>query len=213
METVSTFDSEVNVLEGPIEEVRKWLMTMADRGEFPGSTARFKATALKSLSEVLGPDEPRDPQWLLDNIDSIARRYGVKNSTKPDTLSAYLSRAKSALEDYIAYQKNPFTWKAKVKAVPSKKSEPKKVEEQTTMPLAAAAPPSPASPPQSPAKFRDLPLQGGRRFHFSLPDDLTMEDVQRIAHHIATFATDFRSPPQTTPPPVVPATLPSRGDD
>lgn len=90
-----------------IDEVKAWLRAMSDRGMYGGSTARVRATAVDQLASVLGGEEPRDPAWLLANIDAVANRWATKHHANPGTTNTYKSRAKTSLAEFLAYQKDP----------------------------------------------------------------------------------------------------------
>ena len=79
---------------------------MGQRGIYGGASARLRSTAVEQMLSVVGAEEPKDAQWALDNIASLAKRWATKNQANPGTTSTYLSRAKSTIGDYIAYQKD-----------------------------------------------------------------------------------------------------------
>lgn len=188
-------DTASNQTTHDLGKVRDWIAAMADRGNYQPTSARLRATALEQITSVLAEDESHDPQWVLDNIDSITARWATKNNAKGETGQTYKSRAKGALEDYFRYQLDPLAFKPRVKAVPSepaKKSTERKAaraEDDTEDEMDTTAAP-PVAPPPS---FRSYPLDGqGKEFLFQLPPGgLTTRDVQRIAWHLATMATDF----------------------
>lgn len=203
MSTVNTGDTSVN---SPTDAVFVWLDRMKKRGELPEGSAVGRANALRQLMSILEPDEPRDPASLLANLDAIARRWALKNAAKPGTTRTYSSRVKSTLEDYASYCENPTTFRFAVREVSPKKAAEAKAapEEKRAADVAPQPPPAPivsaplstepkpelarlgSSPP------RTFPLGTGRpAFTFTLPPDMRMNDVAKIAYHLMSLASDF----------------------
>lgn len=185
-----------------LARVKEWVISMGDKGIYQATSARLRATAIDQLTSVLAEDEPKDPRWVLDNIETITMRWATKNDAKRDTATTYRTRAKGALEDFFNFMANPLTFKPRVRAVaaePAKRTDRKaaKVEEDTEAEEAIDKAPS-AAPPPPVTNLRSYPLPDGAEFKFILPDrGVTTKDVQRIAWHLATMATDF-DPFQTT---------------
>jgi hypothetical protein len=171
--------------------VKAWLLTMAERGMFPLNSARLRATALEQLKNILGPEEPQEVRYLLDNLDAITARWATKTNAKPETSATYKQRAKRALEDYLQFQTDPTGFRPRVvRLVPdgaTKRNPP------TAQPRAASASaPPPASPGSAQQSERSYPLADGAEFTFRLPArGVTSREVQRIAWHLLTLTTDF----------------------
>jgi len=188
-----------------LKQVKDWIAAMGDKGVYQVTSARLRTTAIDQITSILAADEPSDPQSVLDNLDDLAVRWATKNSAKSDTAQTYKSRAKGALEDFFRYQQNPLGFKPRVKVV---SSEPAKKERRAAREPSAsdasvvtvtAAPASSGSQQATaPTGFRSYPLDQGVEFLFQLPaGGLTLRDVQRIAWHLATMATDFDPTQQT----------------
>lgn len=177
------------------KEVGAWAVKMGERGVFNINTARFKAGALDELSSILGEDEPNDAQWLLDNIEQIGKRWGVRNNSNPGTISTYTSRARAVLTDYFAYQSDPAAFKVKSRgdsglkraAENGAKPKPKRVS------AAVAAAPAPVVPVTTTVSTsRNYPLGNGRSFSFDLPQDgITVRELRKVAWHLVSLASDF----------------------
>lgn len=90
-----------------IDELKVWLRAMSDRGVYGSAAARVRATAVEQLTTVLGEGEPKDPAWLLENIDAVTNRWATKNHANPDTANTYKSRAKSTLAEFLDYVEDP----------------------------------------------------------------------------------------------------------
>ncbi|MFO0568167.1 MAG: hypothetical protein U0263_21080 [Polyangiaceae bacterium] len=182
MENVRSLSSAVNA---NVTEVHNWLEAKASRGELPASTARLRSTALNQLTSVLDDDESRDPTLLLAKLEELTTRWATLNpEAKPDTARAYLSRARTALNDWFAWKADPTTFKFTRKQGAGKAA---------TGPKAKSPPAPTKSPERDDLDFRRFPLGGGRgEFVFATTaTELTVSDVRRIACHLLTCATDF----------------------
>lgn len=114
MQNVASIHSAVNgVANVSYEEVINWHLQKSERGEVPHITARLRNTAISQLVTVLGPEEPRDPQSLHDNIAEIGRRWAIKNSANSATAQSYIARARSGLGDWLAWRQEPTKFKFK----------------------------------------------------------------------------------------------------
>lgn len=214
MQNVSAIHADVNGT--PYEEVTGWHQAKADRGEIPQVTVKLRITALNQLLTVLGQDEPRNAEWLLENIEDIGRRWATKTQGNPETARTYTGRAKSALFDYLAWKQDPMKFRFRAKETSSERSKKAKdkpkakstpVEAATHPPASLATGGATASTAQtlkSPGAMmgtaggfsearRTFPLGPNREpFPFELPSDgLTVHDVKRIACHLLTLANDF----------------------
>jgi hypothetical protein len=172
--------------------VKPWLTTMAERGIIPENSARLRATAIKELTSILGTDEPNDAVSVLANLDELTRRWATLNTANPATASTYKQRARRGLEDFLAFQIDPTGFRPKVvKLVPDGARAPRKAKEPTE--ITSKAKPSeakqevPADRPQE----RSYPLPSGEFFYRLPPNGISINDVQRLAWHLATMATDF----------------------
>ncbi len=183
-----------------ISAVKPWLTTMAERGIFPDTSARLRATAIKELTSILGDDEPKDVVSVLSNLDSLTNRWATANTANPATASTYKQRARRGLEDFLAFQADPTGFRPKVvKLVPDAAKPPKKAKEATEIvpkPTKSTAEQKTDTTTDRPPE-RSYPLAKGEFFYRLPTGGLTLHDVQRIAWHLATMATDFDPTLQT----------------
>lgn len=190
MSSVETFDNEHNDNEQQMDhEVLSWLESMTARGEIASNPARLRASALRAMMSILQPEEPRDTKWLLENIESINRRWAIKTQAKPDTAGAYLSRSKGVLADFLKWQEDPLKFKFAMREVTPtpKKVAPKK---PSSAPSNEITPPPPPVAPK--ANRRTVPLGDGREFVFDdPPPGFKRTDVMRIAMNLLTLTEDF----------------------
>lgn len=196
MENVKPLKEAVN---STLAEVETWARLMAERGEYAANTARHYVTALKRLTSVLGPQEPSDPVRVLEMIEDLGRRWGVKEGGKPETISTYVSRARTLLSDYISYQENPAKFRGR-----SRRSSPKtdggaKSKSSSKVATRKEAPkePSPTPPSQDPnassrsSRTRSIPLGDGREFEFAFEGELTKEQALKVGVSLLMMCPDF----------------------
>lgn len=192
IDSVSTIGSSVNPT---LDDVRGWVAAMGTKGIFNGATARLRATALNQMETILGPDEPREARWVLDNLKSIAQRFAIKNQSNPETAATYESRARGALTDYFKYLENPTRFSpraARARPVrPVRESESRASADESAQLQTRQLDQAPAL--QRVSHSRECPLGKDRTpFRYELPSDgLVMADVLRIAMHLASGAHDF----------------------
>lgn len=171
----------------PLDEVYTFAEKMGTHGVYNPTSARLKITALKRMVSVIADDELLEPQWILDNIDSLANRLARLGNENPDTMRTYRSRAASVLADYLEYKKAPleFTKRASEERTPRREASPKPKKE-------AAA--EKAETPKSPAasRMRSYPLGDGREIEFALPEGgMTIDQCLRFGLHLVTMSVDF----------------------
>lgn len=206
--TVVTSPSNVNSpAEFSIEAAKVWIEAMGERGKYQPESARFRVTAITRLTAVMGPEEPNDARWLLDNVEELGKRYGRKTNGNPDTIATYVSRAKVALTDFLKFQEDPTSFKGR--SGPARSAKPKEERKKATAPVEATPdlssvaippagpPPQPISAPQTMAasipSVRNFPLgKDGRAIQFNIPSDgLNMREVAKFVCHLMTLADDF----------------------
>lgn len=198
--TLSTNAPSVNSApEVSIEDALSWLAKMSERGNIHETPARLAKSAITQLLSVLGPEEPRDPQWVLDNIDNLGTRLCTRDKADSETVKTYVGRAKKQLADYLRYMADPLAFKARPSQPKAKSDEKKKrigtsVEskpEPQPVPIAAPGPLAVTTPPIHGKKIRDFPLGGGREIVYSFPEKLTMLELLKFMCHAAPLADDF----------------------
>jgi hypothetical protein len=177
-------------------ELVNFLEKIEKRGEIPSATAQARKIACESVIDLVADDEPHTIDWLRSNLDLLMNRLVNKND-RLSTASAnvYKSRIQSALNDFTAYQANPLGWRPKLRQVrrPTEKrttaesrnnTGTKNLEEDSTGKSSSEGAHHPTY---------NYPLRPGVRVELrNLPDDLTIEEVWRLACFAATLAKDFR---------------------
>jgi hypothetical protein len=167
---------------------------MGDRGLYPKTTARFRASAVETLTSVLGRDEPQDLSFIFENLDELGKRWATLKDANPKTVATYVSRARTALDDYFQYQDHPSSFqgrrrktkgKARKNSSTSNKPEVRNEAPHDELPER----PSGARPS---VPLRSFPLEGDEDFKYALPSaGITVREALRVFYHLVTLARDF----------------------
>jgi hypothetical protein len=168
----------------------KWA---GDKGLVNQNTAIGKRAACTQVLGALDDWETLDVSKL--NIDDVFRRFVNKRSKdfKPKSLGTYKSRFTQALGDFLAYRKDPQSWKPSAeRATPTtarkeKGSAAAKGGNNGTRETPDAPP---AVPGRAGLVEYPFPLREGRFAYLRLPPDLKMADVRRLTAYLNTLAED-----------------------
>ena len=171
-----------------IQEAVAWIGRMAESGLYPSSTARFRISAIENLCSILSVDEPRTAQWVLAHIEEIAHRWATRNNANPNTTTAYLSRARGALEDFLAFLQNPQSRPRRASGARQRKQNEAVGDKSKSAPTPGDSPPV-ARPMTT---YRTFPIGKGESIEYRLPETgITVRDALKFAIHLATMATNF----------------------
>ena len=156
----------------------------AAKGMMPRATAMARRTAVKEVLATTEGDDwesidviDMDVEVILDRFETIASR---SHRFKPQSLTTYKSRFRSAIQDFVAYRSNPGGWR------PQRRS-------RTSAPSTSTSPPGPrerkptrtSSVDTSPASgstwetYR-FPVRPGMMATLNLPTDLRAAEVARL---------------------------------
>ncbi|WP_147446631.1 hypothetical protein [Corallococcus sp. CA047B] len=91
-----------------VAEAQDWLSRSA--AVYFGDGSKVFAAAIGKLVAYRTPHEPDDVAWTLKNLDALADRLARKESLAPNSLKTYLSRARTGLESYVDWSRNPVGW-------------------------------------------------------------------------------------------------------
>jgi hypothetical protein len=189
VENVDTSAPDVN--PSRLKPVLDFLQNKSESGEIPGPVASNSVTALRQLAAMLRDDEADDPEYVLEHLEELARRYGNKHpQNNQATTRTYVSRAKFGLEHYLGFQKDPLNYR-----FPPPKERPKR--EAKAAPRETKTSDAPASTTsETPSGYRRYPIplgQGRPDLHVMIPDgeELFVNDVFRVTWALLVHAKDF----------------------
>jgi hypothetical protein len=163
----------------------------ASKGLLNGNTANALRAACSKVLEIEKGWETTDVSSL--DIDGLLKRFRTLKGKqyKPDSLKEYERRFRKAHSSYLAYVKDPSSWKVagQERAARNGKSEKSRRAEEG----AASDSPTPSVP--APPGFVEypFPLREGRIVRMSLPADLKAADVKRLSAFLATLVVDHDS--------------------
>lgn len=169
------------------EKLIEFLDYLADKGLMAKATISARKAAAGKVLGILGAEEAADVTVL--NLDDVIRRFQNlegKNYT-PGSLTTYLSRTKSAIDDFKAYIDNPLAFRPSVQSRVTRKSEIKRETATTAEGLATPE----KHPVRQPLSESILPIQiraGTTVFIQGLPYDLTEAEATKIANVIKAYA-------------------------
>ncbi len=195
-----------------IDDICNWHEMKAERGELSTNTARLRNTALRMLASPLAEDEPKTAEFVRENLPSLVKRWATLNPQfKADTATSYMSRAKAALEDYLRWQENPAGFRF-AESAPRAPRQPKAAKTPTPPPAVAknegGIPDAEWEPAPSGSVTNTFRLANGRFFRFTMPEDISITEIARIAAHLATYSPEWTPVMPVTPTPPSTAIVP-----
>lgn len=176
------------------EAAIQFLEYLEKKGLMAPATARARKAALSMVLGILDPQEAQDVTSI--NFDDVMNRFqNLQGKTyTPESLRAYKSRARSALDDFASYVENPLAFKPNVQ-VRERKPNPTKtpfsdtrnnsdhIAGEVSRPSAA-----PVSGPMA-SSILPIPIRADLVIHIQgLPFDLTEAEAKKIASVIQAMA-------------------------
>lgn len=162
---------------------------LSKKGLMNQATAANRKAAVNKVLSILDDAEATDVSAI--NVDEVMARFHNLEGSKytPTSLNVYKSRVKSAIDDFVRYQKDPLNFKpsAPVTGRTERKSAP------TTAPSAPTSPRRTDTIEAPPASVNIIPIairpdlvvkvQG-------LPFDLKASEANKIANVIRAMASE-----------------------
>lgn len=175
-----------------VAAVERLLDLRVDARQLSRKEAQARTIAVSRMCSVAPAQHRNSARWVIEHLAELAEAYGSGRSLSSSTLKTYASRAHSTLTQLEPELSSPT---AVAKAIePVLLSAPPPSRDQSYRhfgPLGLGSRFSDALAAPRPPE-RELPLPGGGTFFFRPPPQgLKLADVQRIAVHLATLASDF----------------------
>jgi len=171
------------------QKLLEFMDYLGDKGLMPQATVSSRKAAVSKVLGILDEDEAADVMAL--DLDDVMKRFNNKEgkSYTPGSLSTYLSRLKSAVDDFRTYLENPLGFKPNSPSRERRKPEGKKENSAT---YADTPPNVERHVVKAPLANTILPIpiradvtvlvQG-------IPFDLTEAEANKIANVIRAMAT------------------------
>lgn len=176
------------------DDLIRFLEYLGDKGLVARATASARRTAAAKVLSVLSNEEAQDVIGI--NLDHVMGRFDNLNPHQytPESLQAYRSRLKTALEDFRSYCDNPVTFRPSGQTRIKQKSVSNGAK--TTKKITSSAPTAPQSAPSTtPAidlpNVNQLPIPLRQNLTvriFGLPFDLSKQEAQKIANIVLAHA-------------------------
>jgi len=179
------------------EDLIRFLEYLGDKGLVARATASARKTAAAKVLSVLSEDEAQDV--INIDLDQVMSRFDNLNPHQytPESLQAYRSRLKTALEDFRSYSDNPVSFRLTGQARSKGKKgdgRPKPVKRGATSESAhTPSPAAQATPVVDLPNVNQLPIPLRQNLTvriFGLPFDLTPAEAKKVANIILAHATE-----------------------
>lgn len=171
------------------QKLLEFLDYLADKGLMAKATIAARKAAAGKVLGILSDEESHDVTKL--NLDDVMTRFHnlEGKSYTPASLASYLSRVKSAVDDFSTYLENPLGFKPSVQTRDKRKPEGKK---EGPMPTHTEQKPSAERQEvKAPLSSSILPIPirpDTTVFVQGLPYDLTEAEAGKIANVIRAMA-------------------------
>jgi hypothetical protein len=172
---------------------------LADKGLMNRSTAAARKSAAIKVLET--EDDWKDVDLRSIDIDEQVHRFHTLSKTmyRPNTLSTYESRFRSAVEEYLKYLDDPAAYKSPTASRRSSKRQPVTAsasgDDASCGGDAAGATrshvasgPVPAPPPREQLITYPFPLREGVMAYVQLPSDFRSKEAERMARFLTSVA-------------------------
>jgi hypothetical protein len=167
----------------------EFLDYLSKKGLMNQTTAAARKAAANKVLSILEESEADDVSKL--DIDEVMGRFhnlAGANYT-PDSLNTYKSRLKSAIEDFLRYQKDPLNFRPTVQNSGRRSERAKAAAGGDQSPRQEAAPTSPVEAPPAAVNILPIPIRPDLTIKIQgLPFDLTVTEANKIANVIKAMA-------------------------
>jgi site-specific recombinase XerC len=176
--------------EFSVQELNSFLDYLRTKGLMTASAIAARKAAVNSILGILSAEEAKDVRSL--DLDQVAARFAnLKGSGfKPDSLRVYKSRAGSAIADFLAYRKNPMTFRPSKSGQRNSTSSKRDKEEKKPEGKAKLEMPRTDDVVDEEVVF-PIPLRPNLVVKLvGIPRDLTKREATRIANVVVALAQD-----------------------
>jgi hypothetical protein len=172
------------------QKLLEFLDYLAEKGLIAKGTASARKAAAGKVLGILSDDEARDVTKL--DLDEVMGRFTnlEGKAYTPGSLSTYLSRIKSAVDDFNTYLQNPLGFKPSVQNREKRKPDTKKdTQADTRVQRSVNDQAAKVSTPLS-SSILPIPIRSDLTvFVQGLPFNLTEAEATKIANVIRAMAT------------------------
>jgi hypothetical protein len=174
------------------EALLEFLDYLARKGLMNKTTASARKAAANKVLGILDAHEAEDVTSL--DLDDVLMRFSniAGANYTPESLNAYRSRLKSALEDFKSYIENPMAFRPSVANTGRKSAERQKAstsEDRSNKATPKKEPSTFFQAPVASVSILPIPIRPDLIIHVQgLPYDLTVAEAAKIANVIRAMA-------------------------
>lgn len=172
------------------QKLLEFLDYLAEKGLMAEATVRARKAAVSKVLGILSNEEAADVTRL--NLDDVMARFHNLEGKgyTPGSLTTYLSRLKSAVDDFNTYTENPLGFRPNMQTRERRRPEGKKDGSAATNPGEPANTERQAAKPPLSSSILPIPIRADTTvFIQGLPFDLTEAEANKIANVIRAMAT------------------------
>lgn len=190
-----------DIATGTASGLAAFLDFMIEKGYGTAGAINPWKSAARNVFTVVEGEDYKEFDVRTFNVDEYLGRFENRSMGKytADSLAAYRSRFRKAIDAYRSYLANP-NWKPEVKPSPRRPAgdNGSKAKGARADLGSVSASTAPAATPASPALIAyPFPLKSGQLAQLHLPTQLNREDAERLTHFIRALVFDL--PRQLTP--------------
>jgi hypothetical protein len=172
-----------------VQELNDFLDYLRVKGLMTASAIAGRKAAVNNILGILSAEEMKDVRNL--DLDQVAARFAnLKGSGfKPDSLRVYKSRVSTAIADFLAYRKDPMTFRPN-KSGPRNSSAPKREKSEKPATTGATNLYHAGEAIAEDVVF-PIPLRPNLVIKLvGVPGDLTKREANKIANVVMALAQD-----------------------
>lgn len=173
------------------EALVDFLGYLSNKGLMNKTTASARKAAVGKVLGILDATEAEDVSQI-DLDDTMNRFHNLEGANyTPESLSAYKSRVKSAIDDFIRYQKDPLNFKPVLQGGSRRPIDKTKNNARSTAEPARVRASTQIEPPPTSVSILPIPIRPDLTIKIQgLPYDLTPAEANKIAAVVKAMAAE-----------------------
>jgi hypothetical protein len=169
----------------------EFLDYLANKGLMNRTTAAARKAAANNVLGILDETEASNISKL--DLDSIMARFHHLHGSRytPETLNVYKSRTKSAIDDFLRYQRDPLNFKPGIQSSQRRSDRPKPTTSKDSSARLETGQTNLVEAPPAAVNILPIPIRPDLTVKIQgLPFDLTMSEASKIANVIKAMASE-----------------------
>ncbi len=164
---------------------------LATKGLMNRTTAAARKAAVNNVLGILDETEASDVSKL--DLDAVMGRFHRLHGSRytPQSLNVYKSRTKSAIQDFLRYQRDPLNFKPGVQPTQRLSERPKSSTSRDRPAHSETSQSETVEAPPAAVNILPIPIRPDLTIKVQgLPFDLTMSEASKIANVIKALASE-----------------------